>query len=73
MTPNFILTVAREGDRLFVQATNQRRNRVFAASDWHYFYKVVGAQITFEPGRDGRAARLILHQNSRDRIAIRIN
>jgi len=72
MTPRFILTVTREGDRLFVQATDQRRLRIFAASEWHYFYKVVGAQITFEPGPDGRAARLILHQNSRDRIAVRI-
>jgi serine-type D-Ala-D-Ala carboxypeptidase/endopeptidase len=72
MTPNFILTVTREGNRLFVQATNQTRHRVFAASEWHYFYKVVGAQITFEPGPDGRAARLILHQNGRDRIAVRI-
>ena len=35
-------------------------------------YKVVGAQITFEPGPDGRAARLILHQNSRDQMAERI-
>lgn len=73
MSPNFILTVTREGDRLLVQATNQKRMRVFAASEWHYFYKVVGAQITFEPGPDGRAARLILHQNSRDRIAARID
>jgi D-alanyl-D-alanine-carboxypeptidase/D-alanyl-D-alanine-endopeptidase len=72
LTPSFILTVTREGDRLFVQATNQKRMRVFAAAEWHYFYKVVGAQITFEPGPDGRAARLILHQNSRDRIAVRV-
>jgi D-alanyl-D-alanine-carboxypeptidase/D-alanyl-D-alanine-endopeptidase len=37
-----------------------------------FFYKRVGAQVTFEPGEDGRAARLILHQNSNDQIAERI-
>jgi len=37
-----------------------------------FFYKCVGAQVTFEPGEDGRAARPILHQNSADQIAERI-
>jgi hypothetical protein len=32
-----------------------------------------GAQVTFEPGEDGRAARLILHQNGADQIAERID
>jgi D-alanyl-D-alanine-carboxypeptidase/D-alanyl-D-alanine-endopeptidase len=47
-------------------------NRAFPASEWHFFYKAVGAQVTFEPGEDGHAARLILHQNSIDQIAERI-
>jgi hypothetical protein len=29
-------------------------------------------QLTFEPGKDGRAARLILHYNGTDQIAERI-
>ena len=73
LRPHFDLSVPREGDRLFAQATGQRRIRVFPASTWHYFYKAVGAQLTFEPGLDGRAARVILHQNSRDQIAARID
>ena len=73
LRPHFALSVTRDGDRLFVQATGQRRIRVFAASPWHYFCKAVGAQLTFEPGRNGRAARIILHQNSRDQIAVRID
>lgn len=44
----------------------------FPLSEWRFFYKAVGAQITFEPCPDGRAARLILHQNSRDQGADRI-
>jgi hypothetical protein len=54
-------------------ADENRAGGVFPASPWHYFYRAVGAQITFEPGSDGRAARLILHQNSRDQIAVRID
>ena len=73
LRPHFALNIIRDGDRLFVQATGQRRIRVFPVSPWHYFCKGVGAQLTFEPGPDGRAGRVILHQNSRDQIAVRID
>ena len=29
--------------------------------------RTLGAQVTFKTTRDGRAARLVLHQNSTDR------
>jgi D-alanyl-D-alanine-carboxypeptidase/D-alanyl-D-alanine-endopeptidase len=72
MTPDTHFDVMRVGDRLLVQLTDQPAFRVFPLSEWHVFYKVVGAQITFEPGPDGKAARLILHQNSCDRMAERV-
>lgn len=72
MTPSTLFDVTRAGDRLLVRLTGQAACRVFPLSEWHVFYKVVGAQITFEPGRDGRAARLILHQNGRDQTADRL-
>jgi serine-type D-Ala-D-Ala carboxypeptidase/endopeptidase len=65
--------VMREGDRLMVQLTGQAAYRVYPISEWQVFYKIVGAQITFEPGADGRATRLILHQNGRDQMADRID
>lgn len=71
LAPNFILTVTREGDRLFVQATGQGKAEVFPESERDYFYKVADAQITFETGEDGRATGLILHQNGRDMPAKR--
>jgi D-alanyl-D-alanine-carboxypeptidase/D-alanyl-D-alanine-endopeptidase len=73
ISPHFALTVMQERDRLYVQATGQRRIRVFPASAWHYFCKAVGAQLTFEAGPDGRVARLILHQNGRDQIAVPVH
>lgn len=66
LAPGFILTVAREGDHLFVQATGQQNFEVFAEGDRDYFYKVVDAQITFVTDAQGRATELILHQNGRD-------
>jgi serine-type D-Ala-D-Ala carboxypeptidase/endopeptidase len=71
LAPNFILTVTREGDHLFVQATNQPKFEIFSESDRDYFLKVVDAQITFVTDGKGRATELILHQNGRDQLAKR--
>ena len=72
MRPGFMFDVMREGDRLMVQLTGQAPYRVYPVSEWQVFYKIVCAQITFEPGADGQATRLILHQNGRDQMADRI-
>jgi serine-type D-Ala-D-Ala carboxypeptidase/endopeptidase len=72
ISPAFVLTVSRDGDRLYVQATAQPRFRVYAESPLSFFYKVVEARIVFEPGEDGRATRLTLHQNGLKMPAIRI-
>jgi CubicO group peptidase (beta-lactamase class C family) len=71
LAPNFILTVTREGDHLFVQATGQQKFEVFPEGDRDYFYKVVDAQITFVTDSNGRATELILHQNGLDQHAKR--
>jgi D-alanyl-D-alanine-carboxypeptidase/D-alanyl-D-alanine-endopeptidase len=72
IVPNFVLTVTREGDHLFVQATGQQKHEVFPESDHDYFYKVVDAQITFVTDSSGRATELILHQNGLDQHAKRM-
>jgi CubicO group peptidase (beta-lactamase class C family) len=70
--PTFILTVTREGDRLFVQATGQPRFEMFPEGQREYFLKVVDAQITFDADVGGHAPRLTLHQNGRDVPATRV-
>jgi D-alanyl-D-alanine-carboxypeptidase/D-alanyl-D-alanine-endopeptidase len=72
LRPEVFLSITQEADRLFVQATGQTRFRLFAETERRYFIKSVDAQITFEPGADGRAASLILHRNNREQIAPRI-
>jgi D-alanyl-D-alanine-carboxypeptidase/D-alanyl-D-alanine-endopeptidase len=72
LAPNFILTVTREGERLFAQATGQPKFELFAESEKEYFLKVVDAQITFEVDAAGMASQLVLHQLGRNTPAKRI-
>lgn len=73
LSANFILTVTREGNQLFVKATDQARAAVYPKNNVEFFYKVVDAQITFEPDSQGKANALVLHQNGRDQRAQRID
>jgi serine-type D-Ala-D-Ala carboxypeptidase/endopeptidase len=73
LSANFVLTVTREGGQLFVGATGQSRAAVYPKSSVEFFYKVVDAQITFEPDAQGQAAALVLHQNGRDERGKRID
>ncbi|MGY5800158.1 serine hydrolase [Rhizobium sp. LEGMi12c] len=67
---DWVFDVTSMGDRLHVPVGDQ--HRVFPTSEWHFFHKSSPVQLTFEPGPDGRAARLILHHNGTDQIAERI-
>jgi CubicO group peptidase (beta-lactamase class C family) len=67
----FKLVVTVEDGRLMVQATGQQKLPVFAQSETEFFYKVVDARITFERDADGKATRLVLHQNGQDMPGIR--
>lgn len=72
LTPNFALTITREGDKLFAQATGQPNFQIFPEGAREFFYKVVDAQITFEVDKDGRATGLVLHQNGANMPAKRV-
>ena len=63
LAPNFVLTITREGDGLFAQATGQPKFQIFPEGPRDFFLKVVDAQITFEADANGRATSLTLHQN----------
>jgi CubicO group peptidase (beta-lactamase class C family) len=72
LAPNFILTITREGDKLFAQATGQPKFQIFPENEREFFLKVVDAQITFETDGTGRAISLTLHQNGANLPANRI-
>jgi CubicO group peptidase (beta-lactamase class C family) len=68
---DFVLTIRRDGDRAFAQATGQPEAEIFAEGDSEFFYKVVDAQLTFAR-EGGRVTGLVLHQGGRDIKARRI-
>ncbi len=72
ISPFFVLTIRRDGERLMVQATNQPEFELFPESPTEYFLKVVDAQISFVKDDQGKVASAVLHQNGRDMPAKRI-
>jgi hypothetical protein len=72
LSPDFILPVRRDADRLFVQATGQDRYEFVAEGERVYRCDAVDARITFETDGAGRAVRLVLHQHGKDMVGDRI-
>lgn len=71
LAPNFNLTVTLEDGKLIVQATGQGKLPFFAESQTRFFCKLLDAQISFVPDKDGKIGHLILHQGGRDQKAVR--
>ncbi|WP_282042512.1 serine hydrolase [Winogradskyella flava] len=63
LQPNFILSITREENRLFAQATGQGKIEVFAMSESKFYSKVMDAQITFHKDENDKVSSLTLHQN----------
>jgi len=73
LAPNFVLTVTREANRLFVQATGQPKFEIFAEATTEYFFKAVDAQLSFVTNASGQATAVILHQSGANVTGQRIN
>jgi CubicO group peptidase (beta-lactamase class C family) len=67
-----ILTVTREGDRLFAQLTGQPKFEIFAKSETEFFWKVVNAQVTFVKDKDGKVTKATHRQGGKSFDAPRI-
>jgi hypothetical protein len=78
VTPNLILEITSDGDRLFAQAfvqlphnragdpTAAPKFELFAEGEKNFFARVTDKQIAFETGSEGRASGLILYQAGRE-------
>ena len=62
LAPSFRLTVTREGDALFGQATGQGKIQLFPETETDFFLKVTDAQITFVKDASGKVNAIVLHQ-----------
>lgn len=63
LAPTFAVTITREANRLYAQATGQQRLQLYAEGPNEFFFREVDAQITFEKDASGKVTRMILHQN----------
>src|ERR1043166_553471 len=68
-SPDLVLSFFREGDKFFVQATNQGRIEIFPASETKFFVKIFDADATFTRDGGGKVTGLVWRQNSRDSLA----
>lgn len=64
--PRLILTISKDGGRVFARATGLPRIEIYPEGDQDFFLKVIDAQITFETNDHGRAFRLVLHLGGLD-------
>ena len=67
--PDFVITVTRDGDRFFLEATGQQRVEMFAASETDFFLRIEETAVTF--GRDdpdGPVTHMILHRGGDRRL-----
>lgn len=65
LEPGFVMTVTLEGERMYVQATNQPKIEIFSESSYNYFCKAVNAQFEFTKDKKGNIASLTLCQGGR--------
>jgi hypothetical protein len=72
LSPNFILTVTKEGNQLITQATGQGEIEIFAETETKFFVKVMDAQIEFIKNSVGKVEKLILTQGGRKMDAKKI-
>jgi putative CocE/NonD family hydrolase len=67
--PDFVLSFFREGDKFYVQATNQGRIEIFPASETKFFPKLFDADATFVRDPQGKVTSVLWRQNNRESTA----
>ncbi len=66
LAPGFVLTITKEGDKLFGQATGQQKFEMETLSGTKFAIRVVGAEVSFVSDDTGSVTGLVLHQGGRD-------
>jgi len=72
ISPTFFITISLKEGHLYGQASGQGKTEMFAEKKDFFFLKVVGVDIEFIRGADGKIEKLILHQNGHDVPAPRL-
>ncbi|HEX7723489.1 MAG TPA: CocE/NonD family hydrolase [Pyrinomonadaceae bacterium] len=61
--PDLVLSFFREGDKFFLQATNQGRIEIFPESETKFFLKLIDAEATFVRDVQGKVVSVLWRQN----------
>ncbi|HEX6717052.1 MAG TPA: serine hydrolase [Pyrinomonadaceae bacterium] len=65
VAPGLILSVTKEGDKLFSQSPGQPRSEMLPESETIFFLRSIDAQFTFVR-EEGRVVSVVIHRGSRD-------
>lgn len=65
LAPTFIITITREGEQMYAQATGQPQIEIFPSAKDKFYLKAVEAQLTFNR-TEGEVRSVTLHQGGRD-------
>src|SRR5438128_2392207 len=71
--PEFVLSFWREGDKFYLQPTNQGRIEIFPESDTKFFLKIIEATATFVRDPQGTVTGVVWRQNGVDNPARKIS
>lgn len=63
---SMVVSVFKEKDKIFAQATNQPKFEIFPVSETDFVLKDLNAKITFIKETDGKVNKLVLHMNGAD-------
>lgn len=72
LTPDLILTVTREGDRLMAEPTGQPKHEILPESETEFFLKAADITLTFVKDDKGKVTHVVVHQGGRDQKAPRL-
>src|SRR5256714_206524 len=61
--PDLVLSFFREGNKFFIQATNQGRIEIFPMSETKFFLKVIDAEATFVRDAQGKVTSVLWRQS----------
>ena len=72
VTPNLVMTISKDGDKLFGQMTGQGKLELEPVSETQFTIARVKANISFEKDSDGKVIGLLLSQGTRSTKAKKI-
>jgi len=67
-----VIKIVRNKDKLMGEAVGQAKFELFPESETKFFLKIIDAQITFHPVKEGKVQRFTLHMGGQDEEGKRV-